>query len=154
MAQNKLEASLVALIEDLKKKVRTINKIADEAVTDEPDKVQYIREKTVSSLNYVADKIADLKMKGASDREIVEVMKTVSQRSKELYSYALSHIDSLRKDKKETLAAKTAVAAATAKNVQKKSEVKTAEKKEGELSVEERALRTLKGWLSPESDDK
>lgn len=161
MAQNNLEASLSALIEDLKKKVRNVNRMADEAITDEPEKVHYIREKTVSSLNYVADKIADLKMKKASEKEITEVMNMVKERSNELYAYAFTHINSLRKNKivvqKKGSSAKPTDGRTVNKTVSasaKQTDVKAAEKaKATVLSVEEKALKTLKGWLSPESED-
>jgi hypothetical protein len=151
MAQKDIEASINELKEELKNKVEIVKKKAANTVSDEPAKVEYIRDKTITSLNYVADKIDNLMAKGVKEKEIRAVMETVRGRSNELYKYAMQKMDALKKGEKvpqKKLPNKSIPAAAKAVGVTAAA-LRDANPKDG---VKEKAMRTLKGWLTPESE--
>ena len=155
MAQKDIEASINELKEELKKKVEIVKKKAENTVSDEPAKVEYIRDKTITSLNYVADKIDDLSARRVNEKEIRAVMETVRGRSNELYKYAMQKMDALEKGKKtpEKKLPNKSIPVAKAATVASKTATVSAKPEDPKTRITGKAMKILKGWLSPESEE-
>ena len=161
MNNNDIERYTQEVIEDLKKKIEDITVNASSQDEQIIDRLNEVKDKAVKILNN-AIKAIDNGIKSIADSEELEKgLSTAKERSLQLYEETIKKLNEI----KDSEALKKGFEEIKQSSIQVKENIdefmnseevkQTIEKaKTGTIDVAEKALDTLKSWLSPEGEDK
>lgn len=147
------ENNVNEVIEDLKKKIEDISSLGKDAADDKLAKVNDVKQKAITVLTQVSNKISDSVNSAADLEDLENGIEVVKIRSKKLYDDAVKKIDKLINEEvvnevKENI-----------KDVKndideffEKEEVKNAlnDAKDVTVEIADKAINCLKEWLKPE----
>ncbi len=181
MEDKYIEESVKEVIEDLKSKVDALTEAASGSDETVAEKVEAVKNKAVKVFQDVTERLKGLSESAANEEELAKAISTIKDKSKDLYENALNKIDELRGGKKEgSESEKDATPAEQKEDADPFTEVKKGienivadakaefddfmhredvkeavdKAKVQAVDIAEKTLEILKGWLTPDGDDK
>lgn len=141
------------VVTDLKNKIDELNNIGSDADIKDLARINEIKQKAITVLFQVSNKIIDASKNIADEVELEKCIEIVKVRSKELYDNALVKINEIINSPKiEEIKEEINNAADDINAFFENEEIKNAANnvKETTLDITEKAVKTLKDWLKPE----